>query len=384
MPPPVNRSRIGRRSRIATNMRGMRTSQSVEQRSQRIEAERVRSSQRRSRTTQSQERMATRNQANNRTGARRHEQIDANRNGRSRQAPALTIDYERLAFRYDPTVDYAAVISSKIGPLAIVCSHCKALRFRSEAPGLCCASGKVKLPRLRPPPEPLWTLVSGTGGESTQFLQNIQQYNNCFQMTSFGATNIIRGSFMPTFKVCPQSLSQHHKNINTLIQIQGQIYHRVGALLPPPDGDYQFMQMYFMGNTANEVDQRCAHNPSTRRPIVERLQTFLHRHNRLVALFKTALEQMPTDNHRIVIRADKAPAGEHSGRFNAPTINEVAIVIVGEQSNSRDIVLHRRNDQLKRVNETHRSYDALQYPLLFCARRGRLSFQSQNDRTIDR
>lgn len=74
---------------------------------------------------------------------------------------------------------------------------------------------------------------------------------------------------------------------------------------------------------------------------------------------------MPSDNHKIVIRADKTPAGEHARRFNAPTIDDVAIVIVGEEFQSRDIVLHRRNNQLQRVSETHRSYDALQYPILF-------------------
>ncbi|RVE41066.1 hypothetical protein evm_014285 [Chilo suppressalis] len=74
---------------------------------------------------------------------------------------------------------------------------------------------------------------------------------------------------------------------------------------------------------------------------------------------------MPSDNHKIVIRVDKAPAGQHAGHFNAPTIDEVAIVVVGENLENRDIVLHRRNDQLQRMSETHRSYDALQYPILF-------------------
>ncbi|XP_050065101.1 uncharacterized protein LOC126554025 [Aphis gossypii] len=74
---------------------------------------------------------------------------------------------------------------------------------------------------------------------------------------------------------------------------------------------------------------------------------------------------MPSDNHKIVIRADKTPAGQHTRRFNAPTIDEVAIVVVGENLESRDIVLRRRNDQLQRIKETHRSYDALQYPIIF-------------------
>lgn len=39
--------------------------------------------------------------------------------------------------------------------------------------------------------------------------------------------------------------------------------------------------------------------------------------------------------------------------------------MVGENLEARDIVLNHRNDQLQRVYETHRSYDALQYPILF-------------------
>ena len=71
---------------------------------------------------------------------------------------------------------------------------------------------------------------------------------------------------------------------------------------------------------------------------------------------------MPTDTHRIVISADKTPIGEHMRRYNAPTIDEVAIVMVGHQFLPRDIILHKRNAQLVRMAETHRCYDALQYP----------------------
>ena len=43
----------------------------------------------------------------------------------------------------------------------------------------------------------------------------------------------------------------------------------------------------------------------------------------------------------------------------------MAIVIVDEEFNSRDIILHRRNGDVQRVSETHRSYDGLQYTILF-------------------
>lgn len=152
---------------------------------------------------------------------------------------------------------------------------------------------------------------------------------------------------------------------NLTLQIQGQIYHRAGSLLPPSDSNYKFLQIYFMGNSSQEINQRCAINKAVKRQIVEQLQILFHQNNQLIRLFETALERMPSDNYKIVIKADKTPLGEHARRFNAPTLDDVAIVMVGENVQSRDICLHRRNNQVQRVVETHRSYDALQYPLIF-------------------
>lgn len=132
-----------------------------------------------------------------------------------------------------------------------------------------------------------------------------------------------------------------------------------------PDIDYKFLQIYFMGNSPQEINLRCANNNSVKRSIVEQLQNLFHEHNQLIILFKSAMDMMPTDEHKIVIRADKTPVGQYAGPFNAPTIDEVAIVVVGENLESRDIVLHRRNNQLQRIKETHRSYDAMQYPIIF-------------------
>ena len=83
----------------------------------------------------------------------------------------------------------------------IVCEHCAALKFSGETPGLCCLNGKVKLPLLTPPPEPLHSLLRGDTPESRHFLANTQKYNKCFQMTSFGADIVEEYGFNPTFKV---------------------------------------------------------------------------------------------------------------------------------------------------------------------------------------
>jgi hypothetical protein len=280
-----------------------------------------------------------------------------------------------------------------VGPMNVVCPHCKAEKFKNEAPGLCCASGQVKSTPLIPPPEPLHSLVSGFGPDSIHFLTHIQQYNNCFQMT-FGATKVIQDHFMPTFipfhlhKILPpcgwckirwqltidvssselpkatrtvftdgemavlltyfashmavQRLCYTITYITSIYSCRFRVKYRTGSLLPTPDRGYKFLHIYFMGDSARQVDTRCAHNNSVKRPIVEQLQTFFHQHNGLTALF----------NHKIVIRADQTPAGQHARCFNAPTIDEVAIVVVGENLENRDIVSHRRNDQLQRVSET--------------------------------
>ncbi|VDK61207.1 unnamed protein product [Onchocerca ochengi] len=79
------------------------------------------------------------------------------------------------------------------------------------------------------------------------------------------------------------------------------------------------------------------------RSAVFQLQQLLHEKNKLVYLFKTAIDTMPPDTHKIGIYAEKTAAGEHMRRFNTPVIDEVAIVIVEEQFQPIDIVLH---DQL--------------------------------------
>lgn len=158
--PPTRRTSLGRRTRNTASQRNIRANQTDEQREARNELERNRY-----------------------------------------QDRNFVFNPHRAAFSYNVAIDYSSAKIVAIGQMSIVCPHCKALKFKNEAPGLCCASGQVKLTPLVPPPEPLHSLVSGIGPDSYHFLTHIQQYNNCFQMTSFGATKVIRDNFMPTFKV---------------------------------------------------------------------------------------------------------------------------------------------------------------------------------------
>ena len=108
-------------------------------------------------------------------------------------------------------------------------------------------------------------------------------------MTSLGAAEIVRENYMP----CSE--------------IQGQVYHLVGSLMPVSDAEAQFLQIYFIGRESEEIYRRMRITTNVDRGIVAKLQRFLHKHNELVRLFKTILPQMESVDFEIIIRADKKP-----------------------------------------------------------------------------
>ncbi|UYV63072.1 hypothetical protein LAZ67_2003057 [Cordylochernes scorpioides] len=87
-----------------------------------------------------------------------------------------------------------------------------------------------------------------------------------------------REGYMPTFKV------------------QGQVYHRIGSVLPPHNSDSRqlqpaFLQVFFIGDSSAEVATRHRNFPITKPHIVSILQDMLHRHNPYVHLFKASIEK---------------------------------------------------------------------------------------------
>ncbi|UYV63474.1 hypothetical protein LAZ67_2004170 [Cordylochernes scorpioides] len=259
---------------------------------------------------------------------------------------------ENAGFNYSVAVEYFKHPLISLGMMDTTCRFCGALRWKDESSGMCCSNGKVRLPLIDLPPKPLRSLLSGENSDSVHLLSNIRKYNSCFQMTSFGTEN-----------------QTHSVTFPTTFSIQGQVYHRIGSLMPSENQPSRFLQIYFMGDDDDDydiqTDRRCQQIQGVRRNIVQGLQRMLHQHNLLVQQFKTALENLPSDAYRVVVNADRTPPGQHPRRYNAPTANEVAVVLAGNQFGSRDIVLRQRDNLLQHVSDTHRFYDALQYPLIF-------------------
>ena len=69
----------------------------------------------------------------------------------------------------------------------------------------------------------------------------LRSYNSAFQFTSFGANEIVKGTFMPTFK------------------IQGQVYHLMGSLLPIQNEVPKFLQVYFIVDCLQQAETRMDH-----------------------------------------------------------------------------------------------------------------------------
>ncbi|KAF8783473.1 hypothetical protein HNY73_013630 [Argiope bruennichi] len=61
----------------------------------------------------------------------------------------------------------------------------------------------------------------------------------------------------------------------------------------------------------------------------------------------------------------QVPLGEHAGRFKRSNCEEVAVIMVGDPVDKRAIKITRRDNTVSTISDLRRSYDALQYPLIF-------------------
>lgn len=204
--PRRGKNNIGRHSQKATRQQNGAARWSEEERGIERQSARIRMSANRERQSQEileayndQQRLRRREVRARLNDEARSQRATIERQRRHQQYMPLNI--ERAAFRYDPNIQYSAHPSVQFGQMSVVCQHCNALKFEKEPPGLCCAGGKIKLPELLPPPEPLRTLLYSESPNSNHFLQHMKMYNERFQMTSFDGEIVNEQRYNPTFKV---------------------------------------------------------------------------------------------------------------------------------------------------------------------------------------
>ncbi|XP_030970665.1 uncharacterized protein LOC115991053 [Quercus lobata] len=257
-----------------------------------------------------------------------------------------------------------------LGPPTIVCEHCRAQLWyeertvKSKTPtkpkfSLCCSEGRVQLPLLKEPPPFLGNLLNINSDErSINFQLGIRIYNSLFAFTSLGG-NVDR--------------SVNNGSGPYVFRVNGQTHHRIGSLLPVHGQKPKYAQLYIY-ETDNEVknridavireDDRNYVDPD----IVTGLMEMLDQCNQLVKCFRMVRDRFDeSDIHNVRIRLIRSRnSGER--QYDLPVMSEIAALIVGDfniESSDRDIIVENRSLGLQRINGTHPSFMALQYPLLF-------------------
>jgi len=165
-----------------------------------------------------------------------------------------------------------------LGEMTTVCGKCGALHFLEERSAsstctnpqftLCCAQGKVRLPPLAAPSGPLRWLLIGYEADAKDFRQRIRSYNNALAFTSMGA-NLDTSVAQPG---------------NYTYRLRGELYHRMGSLLPQPGEAPKFAQLYINDSQA-ELDGRMGNFGGLNRDTMQSLQTMLHACNPYVNIY---------------------------------------------------------------------------------------------------
>jgi hypothetical protein len=243
----------------------------------------------------------------------------------------------------------------------ITCVQCKAFHWLAEHVkssktnprfSHCCHHGKVHLPHLRDPPQPLLSLFTAPSTEGKQFWESIHQYNSALAFTSF----TVKQQDVNSSRGGPWVWKTGYT-----------IYHCAGTLFPNIPATPSYSQLYYF-DPDDALAYRMNRNDHVKQDTMHQLQDMLLHCNHYALMFAHAfdiLQRTPTRDLGIHILADPST---DLRRYNAPTIDEIAVILPGNQDqamNPHDIILHSHGGQLHFIHDHHVAYVPLHYVLLF-------------------
>uniref|UniRef100_A0A1I8I3V1 Helitron_like_N domain-containing protein n=1 Tax=Macrostomum lignano TaxID=282301 RepID=A0A1I8I3V1_9PLAT len=176
------------------------------------------------------------------------------------------------------------------------------------------------------PPDVLKRLLTGQHPDSSQFLKDIRKYNGALHMTSLGAKQREQPGWNPSFI------------------LHGQMHHRIGSLLPDPGNEARFCQVFFVDQ---ELQTRLQWATGLNGRLLEELQAMLHACNGYVCSLKSAVDLLRNDPQLQSAKVVINPMPVHLGSMPDASICPSAV------------------KPPEHICDTHRSYDPLEYVLLF-------------------
>ena len=250
-------------------------------------------------------------------------------------------------FRSLPGEDLSHVQPCDIGPMESVCVYCLALRWRKEIDSMCCSEGRVRLPLLDAPPEPLRGLLLGTSTNAKKFRQHLRQYNSALTLCSM---------WVKVDDTLTRGVSQ--------FRISGAVYHRLGSPLPAVGQPPQFAQVYiFDADEQAAVGRRLPLAQSLDHSLLRQLADMLMQENPYVQIVRRAAT-LDAPDLQLVLRCG---ATNDRRRYNLPRASEVAAFVPADSNtaNAREVRVNLRGGGLKIISKYNPAYDPLHYVLLF-------------------
>ncbi len=189
---------------------------------------------------------------------------------------------------------------------------------------MCYENGKVLLSNLPATPQELEVLLTSKESSAVKFRDQICMYNSVLAFTSLGAKvdeSVTGGPGPYSFR------------------IQGELYHKIESLCPT---EGQRPQLY-IHDTEREHQNRHVVMPSLDPTTLDRLLTMMYNINPYVEVFKMARDMMATEGAPMDLKLRLiAFRTKDARRYNVPTADEVAALMVGDGSEAvdrRDVVL---------------------------------------------
>ncbi|GBM58764.1 hypothetical protein AVEN_179317-1 [Araneus ventricosus] len=193
-------------------------------------------------------------------------------------------------------------------------------------------------------------------------------------------------------------LEQHGQDKPEETEEQSKPISRTSHLHPAEAGGEKFAQLYVLDSdlaTCRRMERRenseC--NPKLMRnidEIIRRVNPFADAYKMMWELKHQVLQEEGHDaseNVTIYISDDRLHISQHRGRYNAPKLNEIAIVFrssCGIPPNNRDICIYPRQRELSRISTHNPNCDPMTYTLFFpCGERGFRINQSYSELQIE-